>query len=305
MDSEYPRQGRNSEESDYTLKLPDVQSKFSESLIADIKRRGMANVRILSIPRSFGFEGTNLFPRVNSDTESILSSSLCFLIRVKCTQSEVDKLHGKDYVDYYVNPFIPVNVFRLKLLVQSGFKLELATSLDAMRVMLQVMVGSTLERNCKYSVRVLAYPESGHTDLEFWKTSGVLPFNPACEKFPRFQLRTHNLSEYMFQSEPYTEHKPTFKCDDDASLSLTIVALKSNSRVVGYRFLDGDEKYDISIECASSLGLSGFKVEKQLTLTSVGGVLLSDGEIKSRRVVKDISDDTELVNSLFRRLLDV
>lgn len=94
-------------------------------------------------------------------------------------------------------------------------------------------------------------------------------------------------------------NKPT----TGSNSALSVVALKLNGRVVGYRFLDGDKKYDISIECASSLGLTGFKVEKQLSLRSVSGVLLSKGELKSKNIVKDISDNTELVSELFNRLI--
>lgn len=84
---------------------------------------------------------------------------------------------------------------------------------------------------------------------------------------------------------------------------VSLVALKYENRVVGYRFLAGSEKYDIDLQCASSMGISGFKVEKQVRLSSVGGLLVSNSEASRGSLVRDISSQTEFVAKLFDKLL--
>ena len=85
--------------------------------------------------------------------------------------------------------------------------------------------------------------------------------------------------------------------------SVEVFKLVSVDDLVGYRFKLNRGYLDISAERGMALGLSPYRVIKEIQLKEHDGLLVTDYEIENNCLVKDVSDNTGICNDLVKNLL--
>lgn len=94
--------------------------------------------------------------------------------------------------------------------------------------------------------------------------------------------------------------------DKNTFKGLRIVALKSDNKIIGYRFKgDNIPGYDITVEAAKKFGITSLKVKKSINLKNKNGLLLSKKEIGSGNIIEDISENSELISKLISLIKEV
>lgn len=109
-----------------------------------------------------------------------------------------------------------------------------------------------------------------------------------------------NQSKSKFSDElakPQTSIVPDIK-------QIRVVSLKIDGDVVGYRFKTDVGAFDMRRSVALSYGLGGFKIEKFITIESINGLFMSKSEMKSHKLIPDVSDCEadcrKLIDALFQ-----
>ena len=72
-----------------------------------------------------------------------------------------------------------------------------------------------------------------------------------------------------------------------------IVALRYNNAIIAYRFKTDKGSYDMTKNTALKYGISGYKIEKVITVSVKNGFYISKKELETRTLVPDISDCEE------------
>ena len=72
-----------------------------------------------------------------------------------------------------------------------------------------------------------------------------------------------------------------------------IVALRYNNAIIAYRFKTDKGSYDMTKNTALKYGISGYKIEKVITVSVRNGFYISKKELETRTLVPDISDCEE------------
>lgn len=98
-------------------------------------------------------------------------------------------------------------------------------------------------------------------------------------------------------AKPQTSIVPDIK-------QIRVVSLKIDGDVVGYRFKTDVGAFDMRRSVALSYGLGGFKIEKFITIESINGLFMSKSEMKSHKLIPDVSDCEadcrKLIDALFQ-----
>lgn len=98
-------------------------------------------------------------------------------------------------------------------------------------------------------------------------------------------------------TKPQTSIVPDIK-------QIRVVSLKLDGEVVAYRFKTDVGAFDMRRSVALSYGLGGFKIEKFITIESINGLYMSKSEMKSHKLIPDVSDCEadcrKLINALFQ-----
>lgn len=85
-----------------------------------------------------------------------------------------------------------------------------------------------------------------------------------------------------------------------------IVALRYNNAIIAYRFKTDKGSYDMTKNTALKYGISGYKIEKVITVSVKNGFYISKKELETRTLVPDISDCEEdcklLIDVFFNNL---
>lgn len=85
---------------------------------------------------------------------------------------------------------------------------------------------------------------------------------------------------------------------------IRVVSLKIDGDVVGYRFKTDVGAFDMRRSVALSYGLGGFKIERFITIESINGLFMSKSEMKSHKLIPDVSDCEadcrKLIDALFQ-----
>lgn len=242
---------------------------------------GVENISVVPILTGFSFveeelDTTRFFEYSKGvlDLAFVLRCSSSFVLRIRNGEEIGTGRYIRVYIDRNSREFI-------QELLDRGVKLELQNSVDSLSRLLSV---AGLKRGCKYTSEV-SKAVGGAKEIDIWMVGGEHGSSLAVT------LSLKSMQEYLEDASREADRA-----------SIELVALKYNGNLVGYRFLEGNDKYDIDINCARALGVHRFKVGKQLKLELVGGVLRSSSEVTSKKLVRDISDDKDAVKSLFSRL---
>lgn len=83
---------------------------------------------------------------------------------------------------------------------------------------------------------------------------------------------------------------------------MDIVKLLHQGELVGYRFINGDSKFDVAKNAVLASGVALDGIDRSVTLTEVGNLLLSRSELESGVVARDVSTDPQALNNLLNQL---
>lgn len=85
---------------------------------------------------------------------------------------------------------------------------------------------------------------------------------------------------------------------------IRVVSLKLDGEVVAYRFKTDVGAFDMRRSVALRYGLGGFKIERFITIECINGLYMSKSEMKSHKLIPDVSDcETDcrkLIDALFQ-----
>lgn len=85
---------------------------------------------------------------------------------------------------------------------------------------------------------------------------------------------------------------------------IRVVSLKLDGEVVAYRFKTDVGAFDMRRSVALRYGLGGFKIEKFITIECINGLYMSKSEMKSHKLIPDVSDCEadcrKLIDALFQ-----
>jgi hypothetical protein len=83
---------------------------------------------------------------------------------------------------------------------------------------------------------------------------------------------------------------------------VNITQLIHEGKLVGYRFVEGEERFDVEIETVHRMGVVLSGVEKSVVLKEVSNLLVSKSEFDSGKLVVDVSNDSQKLNELLSLL---
>lgn len=85
---------------------------------------------------------------------------------------------------------------------------------------------------------------------------------------------------------------------------IRVVSLKLDGEVVAYRFKTNVGAFDMRRSVALRYGLGGFKIERFITIECINGLYMSKSEMKSHKLIPDVSDCEadcrKLIDALFQ-----
>lgn len=112
------------------------------------------------------------------------------------------------------------------------------------------------------------------------------------------EIDTKNSSRFLEElTKPQNSIVPDIK-------QIRVVSLKLDGEVVAYRFKTDVGAFDMRRSVALRYGLGGFKIEKFITIELVNGLYMSKSELKSHKLIPDVSDCEadcrKLIEALFQ-----